>query len=264
MIDETIGTQDAVVEESKPVEEQNDPETGLEPQQDQEQAEGAEVKKKKTSGFHRKISRLEREKAEIAAERAQLTEELNKYRSSSAKLDKEPQLEDYKDWSEFNRATIQYGVQQELKQRDQALQKQKDSEERQKIAHTWKQKVEALIDSDDKYEDFEEVTGYFKDKYVHPAINQALGDSDVGAQLAYYLGENPEVVEDLNKKTPFAIAKELAKIEASFSKPAVNKISKSSPPITPVKGSAKTATKLDALDTNSFLAQRYPHLLKRK
>ena len=209
------------------------------------------------------MERMRRENAAIAEEKERLSQELAKYKAP-ATLDSEPQLENFKDWNEYNKAVIQHGVDKALKQRDQDLQKRKDSEERQKAATTWRQKVETLMDSDEKYEDFDDVIGQFKDKYVHPSINQALGESDLGAQMAYYLGENPEIVDSLNQKTPFAIAKELAKIEASFSKPPARKVSNSSPPITPVKGSAKSTVNLDKMDTLSYLTHRHPGLLKRR
>lgn len=221
-------------------------------------ADGDEqVKRKKPSGWFRKINKLERENAEL---RAKMSAEVPR---ATAVLDKKPQLDQYKSYDEYSEAVTDWKVDQKLKARDEDAKKARQQDEVNKASASWQQKVENLIDSDDAFEDYEDVVGSYKGE-VNSAILQFLREADIGPHLAYYLGKNPDVVDDLNNKTPYAIAKEMAKIEASLSNPTPSvKISKSPPPINPVKGSSKTMVKLDALDTDAYLAQRYPHLLKK-
>lgn len=265
MIDETLSGGAAAVEESKPVlgtaenpEVTEQPGTGENPENDNADGEIEQVKKKKLGGWQRKLTRLERENAELRAKINPGNPEV------TANPDKEPQLNDYATYDEFNKAAIDYKVNQALTERDRKAQEAKNTEEKKKAFNNWQQKVDALIDSDEKYEDFHEVIDKFKNVYVHPAINLVLAESDIGPEIAHYLGHNPELIEELNKKPPYAVAKEMAKIEASLSHKPSAKVSKSPPPITTVKGTATTTVKLDNLDTTSYLVQRHPHLLKSK
>lgn len=219
--------------------------------------DGEQVKRKKPSGWLRKINKLERENAELRAKTGAEPSQ------TAAALDKKPLLNDYKTYDEYNEALTDWKVDQKLTIRDENAKKAKQQEEANKAVTSWQQKVEDLVDSDDAYDDYEDVVGSYKGE-VNSVILQFLREADIGPKLAYHLGKNPEIVEDLNGKTSYAIAKEMAKIEASLSNPTPSvKISKSPPPINPVKGSSKTMVKLDALDTDAYLAQRYPHLLKK-
>lgn len=242
----------AETEEAKEAPEQGDSSESLE-----DKAEG-EIRRKKPGGWHRKIARLERENAELAERLAAQSP------SKAAFPEKKPKLEDYATYEEYNEALTDWKVEDRLRLRDEEQKKAAHAAEQQKAATSWQQKVDDLIDSDDAYEDYEDVVGRYRNVAVNPAIRQALAESEIGPKLAYYLAKNPDVFGEINDKTPYAVAKEMAKIEASLSNPKpAAKVSKSPPPITPVKGTGKTAVKLDALDTSSYIAQRYPHLLKK-
>ena len=251
-IEKTPGAIDAVEDSNQEVqaEETNQgleaaevPETE---QSEEQKTEGEEVKRKKPSGYMRKIAKLQRELAEERARNASQqpavkTENLNK-----------PQLTDYKTYDEYNEALTDWKVDQKLKSRDEEAKKQKEAEKQREATSTWEKKVDAL---GDEYADYEEVVGQYRDYHVNPAITQVLAESDIGPQLAYYLAKNPDKLEEINNKTPYAVAKEMAKIEASLNQPSV-KVSKSPAPIRPVKGSSKSTVSLADVDTDTFISMR--------
>ena len=64
--------------------------------------------------------------------------------------------------------------------------------------------------------------------------------------------------------TPTQAIKEIAKLEAQLQNKPTVKVSKSSEPITPVKGRATSVVNLESMESQDYIKQRYPHLFKRK
>ena len=210
------------------------------------------AKRKRPSGFHRKISRLEKRNAELEAQL--------EARVEPAKLDKRPELDDYETFSDYNaadktytEALVQRSVKTALTERDSNAEKAA----KQTAAQTnWQQKVDAL-DSD--YDDFEEVLAEYADYPVRKELRETMDESKVGPQLAYHLAMNPEVLEDLQDKSPRAFYLAIDKIEASLVKKPVARIGKAPAPIKPVKTSATTVPNLADMDFETYRA----HLKKR-
>lgn len=244
------------------VEGQN-PETGTAaPVETQEENNtDGEVKRKRPSGFHRKINKLEQQLAEKDARLADLEQKLKPQDELV-----EPNIDNFYSHDEYNRAVIRYETNNILKIQREKAQEEKELQEKiekeNQVKSHWEQKVDALGES---YDDYEDVIGKYKNVNVRREIIQATAESDLGPQIRYYLAKNPEILNTINNEnsSSLAIYKKIAEIEATLSKPSVNKVSKSSEPISPVKGTAKTAVKLDNLDTDSYIAQRYPHLYKK-
>jgi len=275
MIDEILSGDDVAVDNSnQPVVEAPEKEIEVEvegaekPENQENNAEG-ESRKKRPSGFQRKISKLEQAVAERDARIAELT------KSTTATLaPKKPTLDDYGTYDEFlgaqdsyYEALTDYKAKKAIEEYESSKTKRKEQEElatkQREVEQSWEDKIDAL---DENYDDFDEVMDKYKTTMFRTDLVQAIRESDSGPQLQYHLAKNPELLEKLNSKTisSFAIYKELAKVESQLaSKPAV-KVSKSSEPITPVKGTSRTAVSLEKLDTSSYIAQRYPHLYKRR
>jgi hypothetical protein len=94
-----------------------------------------------------------------------------------------------------------------------------------------------------KYADFHDVamTGLI----VTPTMRDALVDSDVGADVAYYLGKNPEEAKRIAGLGVYGQVREIGKIEAKLSTAAapVKRETQAPEPITPVSTEGKTTTK---------------------
>lgn len=232
-------------------------ETNVETTPQEEKADG-EVKRKRPSGFHRKISKLEQQLAEKDARLAELEQKIK----PQAKV---PQLGDFESFDAFNSALIQHKVDEVVKERETKAKEEQQRKEalakQQEVLSAWEQKEESLGDA---YEEYEQLVAENTETPFRQELIQATFESDLGPQVRHFLLKNPDELAKINNPniSSYAIYKRVAELEAKLSKPAV-KVSKSPEPITPVKGTAKTAVKLDNLDTDSYIAQRYPGLYKK-
>lgn len=101
------------------------------------------------------------------------------------------------------------------------------------------QKVQKFTDfrtqSTGKYEDFEEVVGSVP---LNDVTLDALMESDMGTEVAYFLGQNPKEARRIFGLPEKAMLKEIGKLEAKISMPPVkaNTITGAPSPIKPLKG----------------------------
>jgi len=233
----------------------------VETEQSEEQAEG-EVKRKRPSGFHRKISKLEQQNAQLEARLA----ELSKSQTNSEK----PNIDNFDSFDAYNEALLDWKVDQREAQREQKIREQEEQKElkarESKALTEWEQKEEALGDD---LEEYEELVAKNKNTRFRQELIQATFESDLGPQIRHYLLKNPDELAKINKSpselSSFAIFKKVAELETKLSKPPVNRVSKSSEPITPVRGTSKTNVRLENItDADQWAATRYPHLFGKK
>ena len=102
-----------------------------------------------------------------------------------------------------------------------------------------------------KYDDFEQVA-YNPKLPITDAMAQTIQSSEVGPDMAYYLGSNPKEAERISRLSPLAQAKELGKIEAKLSdNPPVKKTSSAPAPIAPVTARSSGSPSFDTTDPRS-------------
>ena len=98
-----------------------------------------------------------------------------------------------------------------------------------------------------KYDDFEQVA-YNPKLPITDAMAQTIQSSDIGPDMAYYLGSNPKEAERISRLSPMLQAKEIGKIEAKLaSNPPIKKTSNAPAPIAPV--TARSTSGSPAYDT---------------
>jgi hypothetical protein len=98
-----------------------------------------------------------------------------------------------------------------------------------------------------KYDDFEQVA-YNPKLPITDAMAQTIQSSEVGPDMAYYLGSNPKEADRISRLSPLQQAKELGKIEAKLAdNPPVKKTSNAPAPIAPV--TARSSSGSPAYDT---------------
>lgn len=116
--------------------------------------------------------------------------------------------------------------------------------------------VEAYQDREDearnKYEDFEQVA-YNPKLPITASMAEAIQESEVGPDVAYYLGSNPREADRISRLSPLSQAKEIGKIEAKIaSAPVLRKTTSAPPPIAPISGRGAGSPSYDTTDPRSI------------
>lgn len=103
----------------------------------------------------------------------------------------------------------------------------------------------------DKYEDFEQVA-YNPNLRITDVMAQTIQASDIGPDLAYYLGSNPKEADRISRLSPYLQAKEIGKIEVKLSdNPPAKKTTSAPAPIAPVTARSTGGTAYDTTDPRS-------------
>jgi len=116
--------------------------------------------------------------------------------------------------------------------------------------------VEAYHDREEdargKYDDFEQVA-YNPNLRITTVMAETIQTSDVGPDVAYYLGSNPKEADRISRLSPILQAKEIGRIEATLvSNPLVKKSSSAPTPISPVTARSSGAPAFDTTDPRSI------------
>jgi hypothetical protein len=103
----------------------------------------------------------------------------------------------------------------------------------------------------DKYSDFEQVA-YNPNLRITSVMAETIQNSDVGPDIAYYLGGNAKEAERISQLSPILQAKEIGRIEAKLaSDPPAKRTTSAPPPITPVTSRASGNPTYDTTDPRS-------------
>ena len=107
-------------------------------------------------------------------------------------------------------------------------------------------------DARNKYDDFEQVA-YNPKLPITDAMAQTIQASEVGPDMAYYLGSNPKEAERISRLSPLQQAKELGKIEAKLAEsPVVKKTSSAPAPIAPITARSSGSPATDTTDPRAI------------
>jgi hypothetical protein len=136
-----------------------------------------------------------------------------------------------------------------------ALQKAEELIAKREAAKQQSQVLESYHDLEEeartKYDDFEQVA-YNPKLPVTNVMAETIQSSEIGPELAYYLGSNPKEAERISRMTPLSQAKEIGKIEAKLvSAPPVKKTTSAPAPISPVTARSSGSPAYDTTDPRS-------------
>jgi hypothetical protein len=102
-----------------------------------------------------------------------------------------------------------------------------------------------------KYDDFEQVA-YNPNVRITDVMAETIQSSDVGPDVAYYLGANPKEADRISRLSPFMQAKEIGRIEANLvNSPTIKKTTSAPAPISPVTARASGNPSYDTTDPRS-------------
>lgn len=103
-----------------------------------------------------------------------------------------------------------------------------------------------------KYDDFEQVA-YNPALKITEVMAQAIQASEIGPDVAYFLGQNPKDADRISRLTPLLQAKEIGRIEAKLAAepPKPTKTSSAPSPIAPVTARSVSSPSYDTTDPRS-------------
>lgn len=191
----------------------------------------------------------------------ELEEELLKLKSTvpatvkpirSSFEDEDAYLEALTDWKISERLRVQQEkTEQEVKSKSEVTENA-----------TINQSIDSMVESGrEKYEDFEEIA-LDKDLRITPDMVGIIVESEISADIMYFLGKNPDKADEIAKMSPLKVAREIGKLEVQLvaeqggaekeeeveeeekevtppekaaAKPVVKKVSHTPPPIKPPK-----------------------------
>ena len=97
--------------------------------------------------------------------------------------------------------------------------------------------IEKAEKAGEKYPDFQTVVAN-PSLRINDAMVEFITDSDLGADVAYFLGKNPLKASQIAEMTPVKAARELTRIEAEIAARPKPRHSNAPAPINPISGSA--------------------------
>jgi hypothetical protein len=142
------------------------------------------------------------------------------------------------------------------------LAKREAERERMALVEAYHEREEAVRD---KYDDFEKVA-YNPSLPITPVMAETIQASDVGPELAYYLGSNPREADRISRLSPYLQAKEIGKIEAKMAdNPIPIKKTTSAPaPIKPVTARGTNGSGYETTDPRSITAMSTSEWIDRE
>ena len=135
-----------------------------------------------------------------------------------------------------------------LQKAEELIAKREAAKQQSAVLESYQEREEAARD---KYDDFEQVA-YNPKLPITNVMAETIQSSEIGPELAYYLGSNPKEAERISRMTPLSQAKEIGKIEAKLvSAPPVRKTTSAPAPISPVTARSSGAPAYDTTDPRS-------------
>ncbi|MDE2144974.1 MAG: hypothetical protein KGJ01_03360, partial [Patescibacteria group bacterium] len=240
------------VKEGESVTPEEKPEEGKEDAEAKEKAvtEGESAAPKKITANER-IRQLAEEKAywKGLAEGRQKVEESPKAEIKAP--EGKPTPDKFTSYDEYTEALTDWKVDQKLKTVE--VEKSRASERQ-----VFEGRINKAIE---KYPDFKDVA-LNPSVAINPAMYEVIKDSDLGADIAYYLGSNPDEAARIAKLNPIAAIKEIAQIEARMRAPKteVKRITQAPKPVKTVTGGGETVDK----DPSTMSMEEYIAFRKKK
>ncbi len=132
---------------------------------------------------------------------------------------------------------------------EELIAKREAAKQQSAVLESYQEREEAARD---KYDDFEQVA-YNPKLPITNVMAETIQSSDIGPELAYYLGSNPKDAERISRMTPLSQAKEIGKIEAKLAaEPPMKRTTSAPAPISPVTARSVGSPSHDTTDPRSI------------
>ena len=213
--------------------------------------------KKKGGGFQKRIDTLTKEKYELQAQ-------LEAARKTPPKEEKAPNRDDFDDYDSYQQAIAEHTAKRVVNEYKASEEKARKQQEEQKVqaqrVTAWQNHADKVSE---KYDDGEDILEFFASEVsLSPVALEAVLESDLGGEIAYYLGKNDAEMERISKLSFTRQAIEIGKLEASISNGSIKQASKASKPIDPVSGRGNVNSKMpqDSDDTETWMKKERARL----
>jgi hypothetical protein len=149
-------------------------------------------------------------------------------------LANEPKREEFRDDEAFSQAHIEHLAEKKAAEK---LAQRERAEQQERAAESFLEKAEK---AQERYPDYQAVVGN-PSLAINEGMVEFIAESDLGADVAYFLGKNPMKAAQIAQMSPIKAARELSRIESEIaSKPKANP-SKAPEPISPVGTRGKSS-----------------------
>ena len=134
------------------------------------------------------------------------------------------------------------------KKAEELIAQREQARQQSELLETYHEKEE---EARSKYDDFEQVA-YNPKLSITTVMAQSIQASEVGPEVAYYLGANPKEADRISRLAPILQAKEIGRIEAKMANdPPVKKTTSAPAPISPVTARSSGSPAYDTTDPRS-------------
>jgi hypothetical protein len=169
-----------------------------------------------------------------------------------------PRPEQFQDYESYVEALTDWKVDQKLTAQQQRAAQERAARDAQEQSAKVREKLSA---ASSKYEDFEDVA-LSPDTPITQAMAHAIIESDVSADLAYYLGTHVDEAAQIARMSPVGQVRALAKLEEKLTASAPT--SKAPKPISPIGGKSSPRDGLaDDLPIAEWMKRRNAQLKSR-
>ena len=205
--------------------------------------------------------RLKQEAAEAKAD-AEKEKARKQALLDAAKQEAPPKEADFPDPIEYAAAKAIWGAEQRLTEREvknagEAVKAAEDraeeisKREREVLVNAW---MNTREEAKTRYADFETVA--LRGWEPSPVMTDLILTSDVGADVAYHLGQNHALAAQIAAMNPVEAARAIGRIEAGIVQPKPRTETKAPDPISPVRGSAAAARDPEKMSYRDFVKFR--------
>ena len=185
-----------------------------------------------------KRAREETDKAKAELKRTQ--ERAEAIRKRAEESNTPPKEADYPDYNEYliamgafhasrNMDTRAAEEASEAEKAEQARVEQLEAQQKAELAQGW---AEQVVEAKGRYSDFEQVA---YSAPISDELAQFVMASDQGADIAYHLGKEPAIAQQLSAMPLVEAAREIGRLEARLSLPKPNMQPSAPDPVTPVR-----------------------------
>lgn len=202
--------------------------------------------------------RKEAEEAKAAADQA----EQRRLKVIQAGESSKPPLEtEFSDYADYVAAKAVWRAKQETIQ-SQAQDLEAEAEANRRKVEQFTQQEQALIDQQwaaqakeaaARYADFEQVAFTAP---ISDDVAALIKQSDRGADVAYYLGQNRALAMEISKLPVIEAARMIGRLEASLSTPSPRVTPQTPEPISPVRGKSQAVPNPDKMSMAEYIAAR--------